>query len=219
MELSINMKLFILLLFTLILTTGCANKTKAAEQSFNKPAAFWYQQIIKHIRSGELDKADDAYTSLSSEHVASPLLESALITLAHAHSDNEEHILAQFYIDTYIKRYATSSNIEYLKFLKLKSNFQALKKAKRDQKLILDTITSANAYIKRFPTSSYNPLVYTMLTKLHLAELSLNRDIAKLYKKTGKKEAAKIYEQKVSSSWLKDTPIRLNQGVMSKIFD
>jgi outer membrane protein assembly factor BamD len=213
------MKFFISILIASVLTIGCSNKTKEVKQSFNKPSSFWYQQIIKYIRSGELDKADDAYTSLSSEHVASPLLESALMTLAHAHSDNEEHILAQFYIDTYIKRYAKSSNIEYLKFLKLKSNFQALKKAKRDQKLILDTITGANNYIQQFPTSSYNPLVNTMLTKLYLAELSLNRDIAKLYKKTGKKAAAKIYEQKVSSSWLKDTPIRLNQGVMNKIFD
>lgn len=208
------------LLFIFIFTIGCADKAKTVDDSFNKPAAFWYKKVIKHIRSGELDKADDAYTSLSSEHVASPLLESALMTLARAHSDNEEHIMARFYIDTYIKRYAKSTNIEYLKFLKLKSNFGALKKAKRDQKLILDTIVGANDYIKKFPSSSYNPLVHTMLTKLYLAELALNRDIASLYKKTGKKKAAKIYEDKVSDSWLKNTQIDLsNQGMISKIFD
>ncbi len=215
-----HLKILASLLLTLLFVTGCADKTQKVDESFNKPAAFWYQKIIKHIRSGELDKADDAYTSLSSEHVASPLLESALMTLARAHSDSEEHIMARFYIDTYIKRYAKSTNIEYLKFLGLKSNFGALKKAKRDQKLILDTIVGANAYLKKFPNSSYNPLVHTMLTKLYLAELALNRDIASLYEKTGKKKAAKIYEDKISASWLKNTEIDLSsQGMMSKIFD
>jgi outer membrane protein assembly factor BamD len=214
------LKILTSLLIALLFFTGCSTKAENANESFNKPAAFWYQQIIKYIRSGELDKADDAYASLSSEHVASPLLESALMTLATAHNDNEEYMMARFYIDTYIKRYAKSTNIEYLKFLKLKSNYQALKKAKRDQKLILDTITGAKEYLKKFPDSSYNPLVNTMLTKLYLADLTLNRDIAALYKKTGKKKAAKIYEDKVSSSWLKNTNIDTsNQGVISKIFD
>lgn len=215
-----HLKILASLLLTLLFATGCADKTQKVDESFNKPAAHWYQRIIKHIRSGELDKADDAYTSLSSEHVASALLEPALMTLARAHSDNDEHIMARFYIDTYIKRYAKSTNIEYLKFLKLKSNFEALKKAKRDQKLILDTIIGANEYINKFPNSSYNPLVHTMLTKLYLAELTLNRDIASLYKKTGKKKAAKIYEDKISASWLKNTELDLsNQGMISKIFD
>ena len=215
-----HLKILTSLLLTLLFSTGCADKAVATAENFNKPAVHWYQQIIKHVQSGELDKADDAYTSLSSEHVASPLLESALMTLARAHSDSEEHIMARFYIDTYIKRYAKSTNIEYLKFLKLKSNFEALKKAKRDQKLVLDTIVGANQYIQKFPGSSYNPLVHTMLTKLYLAELTLNRDIAALYKKTGKDKAAKIYADKVSASWLKNTEIDLSkQSMLGKIFE
>ncbi len=215
-----HLKILTSLLLALLFSTGCADKAQTVNQSFNKPATHWYAQILKYVRSGELDKADDAYTSLSSEHVASALLESALMTLARAHSDSEEHIMARYYIDTYIKRYAKSTNIEYLKFLKLKSNFEALKKAKRDQKLILDTIVGSNEYIKKFPNSSYNPLVHTMLTKLYLAELTLNRDIAALYKKTGKKKAAKIYEDKVSASWLKTTEIDLSkQSMLGKIFE
>ena len=214
-------KFLLPLIITLFFSAGCAKKIAGeTDQSFNKPAAFWYNQIIKFVRAGELDKADDAYASLASEHVASPLLPSALMTLAKSHGESEEYIMSKFYIDTYIKRYAKSTNIEYLKFLKLKSNFQALKKPKRDQKLILDTIESSNAYIKQYPTSLYNPLVHTMLTKLYLANLSLNRDIAKLYKKTGKEQAAKIYEEKVASSWLKDTQIDLsNQSTIGKIFN
>ncbi len=213
-------KKIITLLFTLLLFTSCADKQDNIDEGFNKSATHWYELIIKNIKSGTLDRADEAYTSLSSEHVASPLLKEAILILARAHSKNEEHILSNFYIDTYIQRYAKSTNIEYLKYLKLKSNFNALKKAKRDQKLVLDTIENANKYIEKFSTSSYNPLVNSMLTKLYLAELVLNRDIANLYEKTGEKTASKIYKDKIASSWLKNTEIDLSsQGILDKVFE
>ncbi len=215
-----HLKSLALLLFALLLTTGCANKAEEIENSYNKPAEYWYNQMIKYIRNGDLDKADDAYTSLSSEHVASPLLKSAMLIMAKAHDEDEQHIMARFYIDTYIKRYANSKNIEYLRYLKLKSLFTSLKKSKRDQKLLIDTINRANRYIEHFPNSPYLPKVHTMLTKLYLGELLLNREIAKLYKKLGKKDAAKIYKQKVDSSWLKDTEIDLTkESTINKLFN
>ncbi len=215
-----KLKFFLTLLTTLLFTVGCADKSIKADEDFNKPAAHWYNEIIKNIKVGDLDKADDVYASLASEHVNSNLQKEALLILSTAHSEKDEHIMARFYIDTYLTRYAQSDNIEYLKYLKLKSNFNSLKKANRDQKLIIDTIKNANNYIQKFPNSTYNPLVHTMLTKLYLAELSLNRSIAKLYNKTDKKNAAKIYEEKVSSSWLKDTQIDLSdQGILGKIFN
>jgi outer membrane protein assembly factor BamD len=201
------MKNIFILIIGIYLLSGCAGKVDKKEELFNKPAAFWYKQIIKTIRMGNLDKADEAYTSLSSEHVASPLLKEALLILAQAHKEKEEYIMANYYIDEYTKRFARSKNIEYLKYLKIESNFQSFKKMNRDQKLLLDTIASANNYLQKFPTSPYNPLVHTMLTRLYLAEHILNKNIAALYKKTGKKKAAKIYEDKVNNSWLKNTNI------------
>lgn len=214
------MKHLIILLVTVYLFTGCADKLQKEEELFNKPAAFWYKQIIKMVKIGNLDKADEAYTSLSSEHVASPLLKEALLILAQAHKEQEEYIMANFYIDEYTKRFARSKNIEYLKYLKIESNYQSFKKINRDQKLLIDTIDSANAYIKKFPTSPYNPLVHTMLTRLYLAEHMLNKNIATLYKKTGKKKAAKLYEEKINNSWLKNTDaIAPKNGFFGSIID
>ena len=200
----------------LFMLGGCASKDQRTEV-YNKPDTYWYQEILKKVAAGNLDKADDAYTSLASEHVASPLLKEALMILYRAHLEEDEYLMADFYLDNYIKRFATGRNIEYLKFLKIKSHFAQFRHPKRNQKLLLDTIAEANRYKEKFPDSLYNPMVDTILTKLHLTELILDRDIVSLYKRLGKKKAAEIYQKKIDSSWLKNTPIATKTTIFQKI--
>ncbi len=200
----------------LFMLGGCASKKQRTEV-YNKPDTYWYQEILKKVAAGNLDKADDAYTSLASEHVASPLLKEALMILYRAHLEEDEYLMADFYLDNYIKRFATGRNIEYLKFLKIKSHFAQFRHPKRNQKLLLDTIAEANRYKEKFPDSLYNPMVDTILTKLHLTELILDRDIVSLYKRLGKKKAAEIYQKKIDSSWLKNTPIATKTTLFQKI--
>ncbi len=214
-----NLKKYILVTLLILVFGGCAN-TSVNEGIYNKSATYWYNDILKNIRLGNLDKADEAYTSLASEHVASPLLKEALQILAQAHKEEEEYLMSNYYIDEYTKRFAKSNNIEYLKYLKIESNFQAFQKANRDQKLLIDTINSAISYKKSFPNSTYIPLVDTMMTRLQLGELLLNRNIIKLYKKTGKTKAAKIYQEKINNSWLKNTNvIPPESGLISSILN
>ncbi len=185
---------------------GCASK-KASDETYNKPAAYWYNEILKKVAAGNLDKADDAYTSLASEHVASPLLKEAMMILYRVHLEEEEYLMAGFYLDNYTKRYATSRNIEYLKYLKIKTRFAQFKHPKRNQKLLIDTIAEAEHYKEKFPDSLYNPMVDTILTKLYLTQLILDREIVSLYKRLGRDKAAAIYQKKIDASWLKNTPI------------
>ena len=214
-----NLKKYILASILIVIFGGCAN-TSINEGVYNKSASYWYNDILKNIRVGALDKADEAYTSLASEHVASPLLKEALQILAQAHKENEEYLMSNYYIDEYRKRFAKRNDIEYLKYLKIESNFKAFQKANRDQKLLIDTINNAIAYKKSFPNSTYLPLVDTMMTRLQLGELLLNRDIIKLYKKTGKDKAAKIYQDKINNSWLRDTNvIPPESGLFSSILN
>ncbi|RUM65807.1 MAG: outer membrane protein assembly factor BamD [Sulfurospirillum sp.] len=202
------MKSLLLSVTLLILLANCSGKNAKKDELFNKSDIFWYQKIIKDVKLDSLDKADEDYTSLASEHVASPLLKEALMILAKAHMKNEEYLMANYYIDEYIKRYATKSNISYLEFLKIKSNFQSFKRLNRDQKLLLDTINSSNQFLKRYQNSPYTPEVQTILTRLYLANRVLNENIVKLYKKTGKLKSAKIYEQKIKNSWLNNIKIK-----------
>jgi len=210
-----NLLLSLALVFVFV---GCSSSKTVVETEFNKPADYWYQQIIKFVKRGSLDKADDAYTSLESEHVASPLVPEAMMILSKAHRAEREYIMSKFYIDRYTKRYATPNSIEFLRFLRIKTNFLTFTKANRDQKLLQDTIKEATKYKSRFSRSPYNPYIDTMLTKLYLAELMLNKEIAELYRKTGKETAAKIYEEKVNSSWLKDTKVKEDKSFLKNIF-
>ena len=202
-----NIKIFIISIVSIFLFLGCAGRNMSSSSEFNKPAIYWYKSIIKKINFGDLEAAADYYTSLASEHINSPFLKESMLILAQAHADEEEYMLANYYLDEYIKRFGTGKNIEFLSYLKIKSNFDSFKHQNRDQKLLMDTIASGNRYIKKYPNSSYLPLVKTMLTKLYISEYILNKNIATLYAKLGKDKSEKIYREKLENSWLKNTKI------------
>ena len=201
------MKFFksVILVVLLFLVFGCSEKEKTA--IYNKPAIFWYQSILKEIKNQDLEKADDFYTSLASEHAESPLLHEAMLILAQAHMQEEEYLLANFYLDEYIKRYGDKKNSEYARFLKIKANFESFKYPNRNQQLLLDTIKNTQSFIKEYPNSEYKPMVETVLVKLKLANLELTKEIASLYKRIDKQKAAKIYKKRVDSSPLKNSNV------------
>lgn len=182
---------------------GCAEKEKI--EVFNKPAMYWYENIMKEVRFKDLEKADDYYTSLSSEHISSPLLQESMLILATAHMDNEEYILANFYLDEYIKRFGTKATSEYARYLKVKAGFLAFAYPNRDQQLLIDTIKDAEDFLKQYPNSKYKELTQTMITKMYLAKYYLEKEIMDLYQRTDKLEAAKIYDKRLKSSWLHKT--------------
>ncbi len=203
--------------FILLFSTGCSDK---ASNEFNKPALFWYKNMLKSISANDTEGADNYFTSLQSEHVNSPLLPEAMLILAKAHMDSEEYLLATFYLDEYIKRFGTNENIDFVKQLKIKANFYAFRISGRDQQLLIDSIKDAQSFLDEYPYSRYRPFVDTMLIKMYLADYSLNRDIANLYEKLDKPEAAKIYRDRAKYEWLKEIVAKEPQlAWYRKIFD
>lgn len=192
-------KVLVLSIF-LLLISGCSTKDKV--EVYNKPAIYWYGQIIKEIKNQDLEKADDYFTSLSSEHVESPLLKTSMLILANAHMEEEEYILANFYLDEYIKRYGDRKNSEYAKFLKIKANFESFSHPNRNQQLTINTIKNTKEFLSIYPNSIYNPMVNTILVKLELANLQTTEEIASLYKRIDKPKAYKIYDKKIKKSSL-----------------
>ena len=200
------------------LFAGCAKDDEVTE--FNKPALYWYKKIGNSITNGNMDKADAYYISLKSEHMRSPLMPTAIMMLAAAHMNEEEYLLANYYLDEHNKRFGKDTDREYVEFMKLKASFLGVKDVYKDQKLIMDSINNANKYMLRYPGSAYTPLVNTILIRLHMSQYLLNENIAALYDRIGKPDAAKIYRDKNKDDILEVSDITPpEQGIIGMVFD
>lgn len=98
--------------------SACSSKTNSglALDEINKPADYWYQNMLKEIRNDDLEKADSYFVSLQSEHLNSPLLSEAMLILGRAHMQEEEYMLAGFYFDEFTKRFGNTDNIDFIRF-------------------------------------------------------------------------------------------------------
>jgi outer membrane assembly lipoprotein yfiO len=184
---------------------GCAEKYT---ELYNLTPDEWYSEIISDIKNRDLESADKHYISMSSEHVASPLLEQILLILAQAHANDEEYLMANFYLDEYIKKYGDNGEkTEFAQYLKIKANFDSFSQPNRNQKLMKDSVAEIEKFIYIYPNTQYRPLIDTMLTKFNLAIYHLDSQIADLYKRTNRGESAQIYDQKVEKSPLNEANV------------
>ena len=196
---------------------GCGSKKRA---EYEKPALYWYQKMMKSAAAGNLEKADNYFTSLESEHVGSPLIPEAMLILVNAHMQSEEYLLANFYLDEYIKRYGSAKNRQYAEFMKIEAAFFGLKSPQRDQKLVLDTLKKARGYIARYPKGEFTPMVRTIEVRLEMTRYLMNESIAALYDRRHKPKAAAIYRERNAKGWLKKEQIRPpRRGWLGWLFD
>ncbi len=193
------MKQSILLILAMFIFTACSTKEKSVE--YNKPAVYWYNKMLKQIATASIDEADDTFTSLESEHKNSPLLPSALMIIANAHMDEEEYVMATYYFDEYLKKFSTATNIDYVRYLKVKAKFMGFKYQFREQELVYDTINDANYFIESYPDSEYIYLVKDIKSRLNMAKASFDKEVSELYTRVGKDKASEVYEQRTKQSW------------------
>ena len=206
MNIKVNIKKIFVVSITTIFFLACSDKDAVNE--YDKPALTWYQDIIKEIGKTNLDKADNLYISLKSEHSRSPLLPTATMLLANAHMEDQAYIMADYYLDEYLKKYASGSRIEQAKFLKIKAAFLGIKDVNKEQKLMLDTLVEVDKFVKKYPKSIYLPVVSTVKVRLHMSQYLLNQNIANLYARLGKEKAAEIYNNKNTHSPLNMADIK-----------
>ena len=181
-----------------LLFGGCAKDL----EEYNKPAVYWYGKIIKSVSDGDVDKADNYYASLQSEHMGSPVLPEATMILAIAHMYYEEYLLTEHFLNEYIKRYANSNEKEFAEFLRIKAKYMALPNPRRDQALIGEAIVEAEKFKRNYPNSMYYPIVDTMATNLYMAEAALHESIADLYDRIDKPKSAAYYRAIKPQPWI-----------------
>ena len=206
MKIVRNIKQTFTLAMFVALFLGCSSKDAVNE--YDKSALYWYKNIVKEVASSNLDKADNYYISLRSEHMRSPVLPTATMFLAQAHMEDQAFIMADYYLDEYLKKYATGSGIEQAKFLKIKAAFLGIKDINKDQKLMIDTLSEVDTFVEKYPSSIYLPVVQTIRVRLNMAQYMLNENIASLYARIGKEKAAEIYRAKNKKSPLNIADIK-----------
>jgi len=194
----LQLRLLMASLLLLLLFSSCSKEL----EEYNKPALYWYGKIIESISEGNIDKADDYYSSLQGEHIGSPLLPEATMILAIAHMHYEEYLLTEHFLNEYVKRYANMNEKEFAEFLKIKAKYLALPNPRRDQVLISDAIKSAEMFKKAYPNSDYYGIVDTMATNLYMAEAVLNETIADLYERIDKPKSAAYYRAIEPQPWI-----------------
>jgi len=218
MNLIMNIKQTFVVMMFAVLFFGCGAKNNVNE--YDKPALYWYKNIVNEVASSNLDKADNLYISLRSEHMRSPLLPTATMFLAQAHMEDQAFIMADYYLDEYLKKYASGKRVEQAKFLKIKAAFLGIKDINKDQKLMLDTLKEVDTFVKRYPTSAYLPVVETLKVRLNMTQYMLNENISRLYARMGKDEAAKLYKKKNENSPLNMADIKAPEvGFLDKVFN
>lgn len=201
---SFNLKNLLLIVCATFVFSACSSKS---EQEYNKPALYWYNKMMMQIGTGDLDEADDTYTSLESEHRNSPYIPTAMLILVNAHMQEEEYSLANFYLDEYIKRFSLSKDIDYARYMKIKANFMGFKQQFRDQQLIDDTLAQIMEFKQKYKNSAYMPLVDTMNARLFMAKAALDKEISELYKRRNKPLASEYYMNKSKDSWIETDEI------------
>ncbi len=191
-------RFFVIAFFIGLFFVGCAKDVS----EYNKPAAFWYEKMINSVSNASLEKADGYFSSLQSEHIGSPLLEEATIIMAQAHMEVGDYMLAEHFLDEYIRRFADPDEREFAAYLKMRAKFMALPNPRRDQTLIHDALIEGEAFKKSYPRSYYLPAVDTMLVKLYLARANLNQTISNLYERLDKPKAQEFYAKKQPETWI-----------------
>jgi len=122
--------------------------------------------------------------------------------MAQAHMKASEYILAEHFLDEYIRRFADPSEREFAQYLKLRAKFMALPNPRRDQTLINNALKEGVAFKNFYPSSYYLPAVDTMLVKLYLARANLNKTISYLYERLDKPKAQEFYANKQVEAWI-----------------
>ncbi|MEA3315122.1 MAG: outer membrane protein assembly factor BamD [Campylobacterota bacterium] len=187
-----------LLSMSLYIFSGCASKDG---QEYNKPAVYWYNKMIKQISNYQIDLADDTFTSLESEHRNSKLLPAAMLIIANAHIEEEEYLMANYYFDEYIKKFSLKENVDYIRYLKIKSNFLAFKSQFREQDLLMKTLNETSRFTKEYPNSQYIYLVKTIQSRLLMSKSVFDKEISELYARVDKPKAENYYNEKALESW------------------
>jgi len=188
-------KKLIIPISVVLFIAGCSKNPEVTRDY--KTSLINHIQIKKDIDNENLDRADNDFMSLEADFPASIYIKSDLLALYLAHLKMKEYDLAKFYLNQYEKRFASSEEIPWCEYQKIKMDFLKYDHAYTNQKALLDLINECKIYKTNFPNSIFLPEVNTIYVKALLTNQYLNVKIYKLYKKLYGEKIAKNHKASI----------------------
>jgi outer membrane protein assembly factor BamD len=121
-----------------------------------------------------------------------------MILLLKMHIKNEQFKMADYYSDEYIASYPLGDSIDYVRFLKLKAQYNSMLHRYRQQSQLNDTILAVRQFLQEYPDTIYKHLANDMYTRLKMSQHQFNLSVSELYDRVDKPLAVKFYRQKAN---------------------
>jgi len=154
-----------------------------------------YRAMI-NANSAEFSRFSSAFIDLKTNHPSSLYLKSAFSIAILKSIENQELIIAKYYLEQSKDRFVNSDNVDYYDFYEFKIDFLSIDRKNRMQNKLLDLDKKADLFIAKYSKSSYLYLIKDMKSSVLASLYLLNDGISKLYTTLGKSNASKTYQVK-----------------------
>lgn len=149
-------KLNIILFFGIFLLASCTQPTpQNFEEYVERPVNEIYNEALVFFEKGQYKKAADGFSEVTQQHPYSIWAKRAHIMGAYVQYLREQYNETILSIESYIRLYPGSDDIEYAYYLRAISYFEQIGDVERDQRISLLALQTLQEVIDRFPDSQY----------------------------------------------------------------
>lgn len=183
------MRKYIVLLILPLFLSACSEYNKVLKS--NDPD-LKYAKSVEYFNDGECYKALPLLEELLSVVKGTQRAEDVYYYYAKVHYCVQDYYLANYYFKTFTKTFSTSPRAEECLFLAAMCNYQLSPNYSLDQQDTRAAIGEFQLFLDRYPTSELKDSCNTMMGDLRGKIEDKDYEVAKLYAKTEKHQAASI---------------------------
>lgn len=145
-----------LIIILLLMITACTQPVpEGFEEYVERPVDELYNEAMEHMRNQNYKKAADAFDEVNEQHPFSIWAKRAQVMGAYAQYLRGRYNEAILSLESYIKLYPGSDDIDYAYYIIAISYFEQIGDIERDQSIALLSLQKLQEVMDRFPDSEY----------------------------------------------------------------
>jgi len=170
---------------------------ESSDSGVNMATIISADTIEENINKGDLQKADDQYLDYRNSDESIPELTSVELTLAQAHFDKGEYLLAVFYAKRILRSSTDSEKSGDAAYIMVHSVYKRYEKNPSDEKLGDQFARMAESFRNNYYSNSHREDVDSLLESYKSKKNGRYEELAASYDRQGKPEAAEFYRSKI----------------------